>query len=315
MHKLLRRTLREDIEIKTDFDPDLISAFADPAQLESAVLNLALNAQDAMVAGGRLTLTTTNASLDNHYQSLHPEILPGEYVLVSVTDDGEGMPKEIIQRVFEPFYTTKEVGKGSGLGLSMVYGFTKQSNGHVSIHSAPGLGTTVRMYLPQVVAELPRPSEKPRNDEGVAPRGAETVLVVEDDPFVRSFVAMRLESLGYSVVAAIDGNDALRKLRTDIHIDILFTDIVMPGGINGWELADLAKQIRHGLPVLLTSGYALETLVQQGRLEAGAMVLAKPYRRDALARRLREIVLVGSLSSSSARPPAPQATEVESAKQ
>ena len=282
MRKLLRRTLREDIEIKTD--PDLISAFADPAQLESAVLNLALNAQDAMVAGGRLTLITTNASLDDHYQSLHPEILPGEYVLVSVTDDGEGMPKEIIQRVFEPFYTTKEVGKGSGLGLSMVYGFTKQSNGHVSIHSAPGLGTTVRMYL-------------------------------EDDPFVRSFVAMRLESLGYSVVAAIDGNDALRKLRTDIHIDILFTDIVMPGGINGWEFADLAKQIRPGLPVLLTSGYALETLVQQGRLEAGAMVLAKPYRRDALARRLREIVLVGSLSSSSARPLAPQATQVERAKQ
>ena len=315
MHKLLRRTLREDIEIKTDFDPDLISAFADPAQLESAVLNLALNAQDAMVAGGRLTLTTTNASLDDHYQSLHPEILPGEYVMVSVTDDGEGMPKEIIQRVFEPFYTTKEVGKGSGLGLSMVYGFTKQSNGHVSIHSAPGLGTTVRMYLPQVVTKLPRPSEKPRNDEGLVPRGTETILVVEDDPFVRSFVAMRLESLGYSVVAAIDGNDALRKLRTDIHIDILFTDIVMPGGINGWELADLAKQIRPGLPVLLTSGYALETLVQQGRLEAGAMVLAKPYRRDALARRLREIVLVGSLSSSSARPPAPQATEVESAKQ
>jgi len=282
MRKLLRRTLREDIEIKTD--PDLISAFADPAQLESAVLNLALNAQDAMVAGGRLTLITTNASLDDHYQSLHPEILPGEYVLVSVTDDGEGMPKEIVQRVFEPFYTTKEVGKGSGLGLSMVYGFTKQSNGHVSIHSAPGLGTTVRMYL-------------------------------EDDPFVRSFVAMRLESLGYSVVAAIDGNDALRKLRTDIHIDILFTDIVMPGGINGWEFADLAKQIRPGLPVLLTSGYALETLVQQGRLEAGAMVLAKPYRRDALARRLREIVLVGSLSSSSARPLAPQATQVERAKQ
>jgi len=315
MHKLLRRTLREDIEIKTDFDPDLISAFADPAQLESALLNLALNAQDAMVAGGRLTLTTTNASLDDHYQSLHPEILPGEYVLVSVTDDGEGMPKEIIQRVFEPFYTTKEVGKGSGLGLSMVYGFTKQSNGHVSIHSAPGLGTTVRMYLPQVVTKLPRPSEKSRNDEGLVPRGTETILVVEDDPFVRSFVAMRLESLGYSVVAAIDGNDALRKLRTDIHIDILFTDIVMPGGINGWELADLAKQIRPGLPVLLTSGYALETLVQQGRLEAGAMVLAKPYRRDALARRLREIVLVGSLSSSSARPLAPQATEAESAKQ
>ena len=303
MHKLLRRTLREDIEIRTDFDPELVPAFADAAQLESAVLNLALNSQDAMAAGGCLTLSTATASLDDHYQSLHPEALPGEYIQVSVTDTGHGMPKEVIQRAFEPFFTTKEVGKGSGLGLSMVYGFAKQSNGHVSIYSEPGLGTTIRIYLPQLVTNLPKPAGKSRDDESVAPRGTETILVVEDDSFVRAFVVKRLETLGYSVVAAVDGNDALRKLRTDVHIDILFTDIVMPGGIDGWELADQAKQLRPGLPVLLTSGYALETLVQQGRLHAGAMVLSKPYRREALARRLREILLVGSLSP----PPASRA--------
>jgi PAS domain S-box-containing protein len=314
MHKLLRRTLRENVEIRTDFGPDLISAFADQAQLESAVLNLALNSQDAMAAGGCLTLSTATASLDDHYQSMHPEVLPGEYIQVSVTDTGEGMRKEVIQHAFEPFFTTKEVGKGSGLGLSMVYGFVKQSNGHVSISSKPGLGTTIRMYLPQVVTKLPQPIEKPRDDESNAPRGTEAIMVVEDDPFVRSFVVKRLESLGYSVVAAVDGSDALRKLRTDIDIDILFTDIVMPGGIDGWELADQAKQIRPGLPVLLTSGYALETLVQQGRLQAGAMVLSKPHRRDALARRLREILLVESLSSLTSRKVVPSLSMPESMK-
>ena len=304
LHPLLRRTLREDIEISTDFDPDLVSAFADPAQLESAVINLALNAQDAMACGGNLTLAATCASLDDAYQGLHPDVMPGEYVLIAVTDDGAGMPKEVAQRAFEPFYTTKEVGKGSGLGLSMVYGFIKQSDGHISIYSEPGLGTTVRMYLPQVRSAAARSTEQAKADGGSLPTGTETILVAEDDPFVRSSVVQRLKKLGYSVVVAVDGNDALRQLRTDIHVDILFTDVVMPGGINGWELADLAKQLRPGLPVLLTSGYALETLVQQGRLHAGAMVLTKPYRNDALARRLREIILVGSLSPASREAPA-----------
>jgi PAS domain S-box-containing protein len=312
MQKLLRRTLHDDIEIKVDFVP-LDAAFADPAQLESAILNLALNAQDAMTAGGCLTLSTSNASLDDHASGFNPGIAPGEYTMISVTDNGAGMSDKILRRVFEPFYTTKDVGKGSGLGLSMVYGFVKQSNGHVTIQSAPGLGTTVRMYLPQVVRLTPRASEPSGNDEGLFPRGNETVLVVEDDPFVRSFVMKRLESLGYSVVAAIDSNDALRKLRTEIDIDIVFTDIVMPGGINGWELAELAKQIRPGLPVLLTSGYALETLVLHGRLQPGAMVLAKPYRKDALARRLREILLVGSLSHASENALAPLGSETSKA--
>jgi PAS domain S-box-containing protein len=297
MHKLLLRTLRQDIVIKADLDPEVSFAFADAAQLESAVLNLAVNSQDAMLSGGHLTISTANASLDNHYKSLHPEVIPGEYVLIAVTDDGDGMSKEVIERAFEPFYTTKEVGKGSGLGLSMVYGFVKQSNGHVAIYSEPGLGTTVRIYLPQIATKLPRLQEQIPTGAASLPRGVETVLVVEDDPFVRSYAITSVESLGYSVIAAVDGNDALQKLRTDIHVDILFTDIVMPGGINGWELADLARKLRPGLPVLLTSGYALETLVKHGRLRAGAVVLAKPYRKTDLARRLREVVSVSELLS------------------
>jgi PAS domain S-box-containing protein len=299
MQKLLARTLRADIEIRAELDADLIPAFADPSQLESAIFNLALNAQDAMPAGGCLTLTTSNATFDGDFQGLHPEVLPGHYIMISVMDDGEGMTKEVAERVFEPFYTTKEVGKGSGLGLSMVYGFIKQSNGHVSIHSQPGLGTTVRMYLPQMVSRLLQFSEKPGDDDAALPRGAESVLVVEDDPFVRSLAVMRLKSLGYAVITAVDAKDALRKLRSDAKIDVLFSDIVMPGGTNGWELSELARQIRPGLPVLLTSGYALETLVKQGRLQQGAVVLTKPYRKEMLALRLREVLLVGASAGSS----------------
>jgi CheY-like chemotaxis protein len=299
LHKLLQRTLRQDIKITTDFDPALTLAFADAAQLESAVLNLAVNAQDAMLSGGHLTISTANASLDDHYKSLHPEVISGEYVLIAVTDDGEGMPKEVIERAFEPFYTTKEVGKGSGLGLSMVYGFVKQSNGRVAIYSEPGLGTTVRIYLPQVASKLSPSAEPVLVGTGTLLRGTETVLVVEDDPFVRTYSIKSVESLGYSVISAVDGNDALQKLRADIPVDILFTDIVMPGGINGWELTDLARQLRPGLPVLLTSGYALETLVKHGRLRAGAVVLTKPYRKADLARRLREVVSVSEILSRS----------------
>jgi len=207
MHKLLRRTMREDIEIVTDFDPDLRVAYADPAQLESAVLNLALNAQDAMTSGGRLTISTANASLDNLDHNVHPDVRAGDYVLIAVTDNGEGMSKPVLDRVFEPFFTTKDVGKGSGLGLSMVYGFTKQSNGHVSIYSEPGLGTTVRVYLPALPAKLKQQALPPRV-EVETPAGAETVFIVEDDPFVRSYAVMSLQSLGYRVTAAVDGNDA-----------------------------------------------------------------------------------------------------------
>jgi len=286
MHKLLRRTLREDIEVTTQLDPDLRAAFADPAQLESAILNLALNAQDAMSTGGRLSISTANALLDNREHNIHPDVRDGAYVVIAVTDNGEGMPKAVLARAFEPFFTTKEVGKGSGLGLSMVYGFAKQSNGHVSIYSEPGLGTTVRIYLPALAAEA-KEAAAPAPQE-IVPSGAETVLIVEDDPFVRSYAVMSLQTLGYHVIPAVDGREAMQKLQTGTHIDLLFTDIVMPGGVNGWELAGLARKTRPDLRVLLTSGYALETLAANGHLHDGSMILSKPYRKAELARRLRE---------------------------
>jgi PAS domain S-box-containing protein len=298
MYKLLRRTLRENIEINTALNSNVIVAFADRAQLESAVLNLALNAQDAMPAGGHLTLSTGVASLDDHYQSLHPEIEPGEYAMIAVTDDGLGMTAEVVARAFEPFYTTKEVGKGSGLGLSMVYGFAKQSNGHVSIYSEPGLGTTVRIYLPLVATNVHTSSDQNPADELSVPSGDETILVAEDDPFVRSSVILMVEGLGYTVVAAVNGNDALLKLRANPKIDMLFTDIVMPGGMSGWQLAELAREIRPGLPVVFSSGYALEALMEQGRAPKPSIILIKPYRKAELAHRLREALgatLLGAL--------------------
>ncbi|MEW6146386.1 MAG: ATP-binding protein, partial [Pseudomonadota bacterium] len=295
MATLLRRTLREDVEIQMQLDPELWGATADAGQLESAVLNLVLNAQDAMPEGGRITITTANAPLDERYAESHLEVKAGPYVMIAVTDDGQGMPPEVVERAFEPFFTTKEVGKGSGLGLSMVYGFAKQSGGHVSIYSEAGLGTTVRIYLPrastgQSHVDLPE-------GEDTAPRGYETILIVEDDPFVRSSVIRRVEALGYRVVAAVNGKDALQQLRSDPSIDLLFTDIVMPGGMSGWELADQARRVRPGLPVLFTSGYALETLVEQGRAQAQAIVLTKPYRKVELAQRLRDALAVAAVTT------------------
>lgn len=295
MLKLLKRTLRENIEIKTAFGPGTIQAFADRAQLESAVLNLALNAQDAMPSGGRLTLSTELAAIDEDYRARHPEVASGAYTLISVTDDGEGMTPEVIEHAFEPFFTTKEVGKGSGLGLSMVYGFAKQSDGHVAIYSEHGLGTTVRIYLP-CAGGGQSPTDM-LDSEDAAPRGHETILIAEDDPFVRSSVILRVEALGYRVVAALNGQEALQRLRADPGIDMLFADIVMPGGMSGWELADQARRIRPDLPVLFTSGYALETLVEQGRAQAQAVVLTKPYRKAELAQRLRDAFAAATVIS------------------
>ncbi|WP_262048336.1 PAS domain-containing sensor histidine kinase [Bradyrhizobium sp. Bra78] len=295
MLKLFKRTLRENIEIKTAFGPGTIQAFADRAQLESAVLNLALNAQDAMPAGGHLTLSTELAAIDEDYRALHPEVMSGSYALISVTDDGEGMRSDVIEHAFEPFFTTKEVGKGSGLGLSMVYGFAKQSDGHVSIYSEEGLGTTVRIYLPRAGAA--HSLADVQESEEAVPLGHETILIAEDDPFVRSSVIVRVEALGYRVVAAVNGKEALQRLRTDPGIDMLFTDIIMPGGFSGWDLADQARRIRPGLPVLFTSGYALETLVEQGCTQAQAVVLTKPYRKAELAQRLRDAFAAATVTS------------------
>ncbi len=284
MHQLLRRTLHDDIEIRISLAEDLPPVMADPSQIESAVLNLALNAQDAMPGGGCLMLTTAIAQLDEQYRAKNPEVPSGEYVMVAITDDGAGMPPEVLNRVFEPFFTTKEVGKGSGLGLSMVYGFIKQSSGHVSIYSEPGLGTTVRLYIPSAAPDKAS-RERPAGGKRII-GGNETILVVEDDPFVRGYAVTTVAELGYRVLVAENGADALAKLEKETP-DLLFTDVVMPGGINGWQLAQRARERHPGLKVLLTSGYPRETLTMRGIVSEGERVLNKPYRKKDLAEHLR----------------------------
>lgn len=262
LRPLLRRTLHEDVDIRTTLDPNIWPTFADRAQLESAILNLAINAQDAMPDGGVLSVTTTNMSLDAEYQEHYPEVRPGQYVMISVSDTGVGMAPEVLAHAFEPFFTTKEIGKGSGLGLSMIYGFVKQSNGHVTIYSAPSLGTTVRIYLPAGLSLDGMEVESDPGPELVMAATGRLILIVEDDPFVRAYAAQSISSLGFTVIVAVDGNDALQKLARGPVPDLLFTDIVMPGGMTGWELADHARDMHPNLRVLYTSGYALETLAE-----------------------------------------------------
>jgi len=285
---MLRRMLRENIEIQASFHDDTWQAYADAAQMESALLNLALNAQDAMPEGGRITITTANLTLNEQYRDLHPEVRSGDYVMVAVTDTGHGMPPEVVERAFEPFFTTKEVGRGSGLGLSMVYGFVKQSEGHVSLYSEPSLGTTVRLYLPAILTDKGAFAATSPGDDGNLPTGTETVLVAEDDPLVRSYAVSCLESLGYSAVAAATGREALAHLVQGLKPDLLFTDIVMPGGMNGWQLAVQAQRLHPDLKLIFASGYALDTLSTGGHLPTGAVFLNKPYRKAVLAQRLRE---------------------------
>ena len=289
LRPLLRRTLHEDVDIRTTLDPSIWPTFADRAQLESAILNLAINAQDAMPDGGVLSVTTTNMSLDDEYQEHYPEVRPGQYVMISVSDTGVGMAPEVLAHAFEPFFTTKEIGKGSGLGLSMIYGFVKQSNGHVTIYSAPSLGTTVRIYLPAGLSLDEMEVESDPGQELVMAATGRLILIVEDDPFVRAYAAQSISSLGFTVIVAVDGNDALQKLARGPVPDLLFTDIVMPGGMTGWELADHARDMHPNLRVLYTSGYALETLAERGRLPPGATVIDKPYRKATIARQLRDI--------------------------
>jgi PAS domain S-box-containing protein len=283
---LLRRTLGEDIAIELVRDTGLWPALADATQLEAAVLNLCVNARDAMPAGGRLTIETANSSLDDVYADAHPELQPGEYVKIAVTDTGSGMPPEVVARAFEPFFTTKEVGRGSGLGLSMVYGFVKQSGGHVKIYSEPGHGTVVKLYMPRARA-LGAVEAVPKLPEM---RGTGTILAVEDDELVRRRVEGQLAALGYKVIAAHDGPSALAVLRGQEPIDLLFTDVVMPGGMDGGELAEAARALRPELPVLFTSGYTERGIVQRGRLEPGIHLLNKPYRRQELAEKVREML-------------------------
>jgi signal transduction histidine kinase/CHASE3 domain sensor protein/CheY-like chemotaxis protein len=283
MAKLLRPTLGEQIEINSTLDPEVTTSHIDPSQLANSVLNMAINARDAMPGGGKLLLETRNVVLDEAYAAANPEVLPGPYVMLAVSDSGTGMSKEVQDRVFEPFFTTKEVGEGSGLGMSMVYGFVKQSGGYIRIYSEEGHGTTIKLYLP--------PAR--RQTEAAAPaaapllRGWETIMVVEDDSLVRNFVAAQLQSLGYKTVAAADARAALVIIDNGQPFDLLFTDVIMPGGMTGRQLADETAKRRPGIKVLYTSGYTDNAIVHHGRLDKGVLLLTKPYRKSQLAKMVR----------------------------
>lgn len=290
MSDMLNRALGEVVNLEIVTSPGLWRIEADPNQLESAILNLAVNARDAMPQGGDLTIETANARLDDDYVASHAEVAPGQYVVIAVTDTGMGMPREVAARVFEPFYTTKEVGKGTGLGLSMVYGFVKQSGGHVKIYTEEGHGTTVKIYLPRLM------SEDATDDEAMVTQGLEvsrhreTILVVEDDDDVRAYTVECLRELGYRVIEAHDGPSALRLLeRQESRLDLLFTDVVMPG-MSGRELADAARERQPGLKVLYTSGYTRNAIVHGGRLDPGVELIAKPFTYQALAQKVRDML-------------------------
>ncbi|GAM98113.1 two-component hybrid sensor and regulator [alpha proteobacterium U9-1i] len=281
MGELLRRVLGDHVEIDIA-TPDLLwPAQIDAPQLENAVLNLCINARDAMPEGGRIDITLANTFVQKGDAD---GATPGEYVTISVADTGAGMDAQTLARAFEPFFTTKEVGKGSGLGLSMVYGFVTQSKGHVKIHSAPGQGAIVRLYLPRAHGEVANAVAAMPAD---APGGDEKVLVVEDNDLVRAQVSAELETLGYTVVSVVNGPEAIAALQAASDFDLLFTDVVLPGGMNGRQLADAARNLRPNLPVLFTSGYAEDVIVHEGQVDAGLHLLRKPYRRGELAASVR----------------------------
>jgi CheY-like chemotaxis protein len=287
---LLRRAAGETIDIRLSLDPALDPTNIDQVQFEAAVLNLVVNARDALIEPGTITIETRNVVLDDAYAAANPEVTPGAYVLVAVSDRGAGIDPGNLPHVFEPFFTTKDVGKGSGLGLSQVYGFAKESGGHVKVYSEVGVGTSVKLYLPRsaerAAAEAPRREIVPLR----ATTEAETILVVEDDEAVLDTAVESLGDLGYRILVAHNGAEALDIIRSGEPIDILFSDIVMPGGINGAELAVEARRLRPSVKVLLTSGYSGAVLAREHGLPSDMPVLGKPYRRDELAAQLRVIV-------------------------
>jgi PAS domain S-box-containing protein len=283
--KLLRPTLGEQVEIDLMLAEDAWTALVDPSQLTTGILNLALNARDAMPAGGKLALETKNIHLDQGYAEMHAEVTAGHYVMIAVSDTGSGIAADDLEKVFEPFFTTKEVGKGTGLGLSMVYGFVKQSNGHIKIYSEEGHGTTVKVYLPRATGldhtteELSAPS--------LMERGDEVILIVEDDTLVRKYATAQIQGLGYTTLEASNAAEALEVIGETEIIDLLFTDVIMPGTLNGRQLVDEALKLRPSLKTLFTSGYTENAIVHHGRLDSGVLLLAKPYRKADLARMIR----------------------------
>jgi signal transduction histidine kinase/ActR/RegA family two-component response regulator len=294
MSDMLERMVGAPSEMEMVLMGGLWPTFADANQLENALINLVVNARDAMPGGGKITIETANGYLDEAYAARFVDVKPGQYVVLSVTDTGCGIAPDILERVFDPFFTTKEPGTGTGLGLSMVHGFVKQSGGHIRIYSEVGQGTTVKIYLPKFiqaasVAAMPASSEPPLTLPMRA-KGAETVLVVEDSDAVLEFVISALEDLGYRVLSARSGPEALRALESEEKIDLLFTDVVLPGDITGRELADRALRTRPGLPILYTTGFSRNAIVHQGRLDTGVSFLGKPYTQSEVAQWVRALL-------------------------
>lgn len=285
MDSLISRSLTAEIAVSYEFDPDLWPTLIDAGDFEDAVLNLLLNARDAMPTGGRIRVQASNWVLDEGYCAIHPGVKPGEYVQVAVTDSGEGIPREIISRIFEPFFTTRAHGAGTGLGLAMVFGFVRRSNGHISVYSERGIGSTFRIFLPRARGVPEQPS-RPILPSPKLPRGSEKVLIAEDEEGLLDLAFETLNGLGYQVITAKTGVEALRKLTADPMIPILFTDVVMPGGMNGYELAEKALQISPGIKLLITSGYA----EKRSGLEIEHPQMRKPYRQSELAERIRAIL-------------------------
>jgi CheY-like chemotaxis protein len=303
---LIARTIGEQVLLKADLMAGEPLAVIDPTQLESAILNLSINARDAMPHGGHLTIETQPVYLDEAYASRHADVTPGHYVMVAVSDAGTGMPAELLDKVFQPFFTTKEQGKGSGLGLSMVYGFIKQSGGHINIYSEVGHGTAVKMYLPRkfapgetipqvlgVAPEMVEPAEAAAEGPAAAPPAPAPrqpkILVVEDQEAVRAVACGFLQDFGYDIVEAEDGLQALARLQENPDIDLMFSDVVMPGGLNGFDLAQAARGIRPDLKVVHTSGYPKGAMVHQEepRFREGFIIM-KPYRREDLQKIIRD---------------------------
>ena len=294
MSELLHRTLSEGVTIETVLGSGLWKCAIDPNQLENAIINLAVNARDAMPNGGRLTIETANAFLDDAYAvRTGGDFKPGQFIMVAVSDTGTGITPEVRDKIFEPFFTTKAVGAGSGLGLSMVYGFVKQSGGHVQVYTEPGEGTSFKLYFPRLPDDTTVPAWEAPTDSLVTPAQAasqrERILLVEDDEDVRRYVAEALRDLGYRVETAPQASTALTLLETDTPFDLLFTDVVLPGGMNGRQLAERARELRPHLRVLFATGYTRNAIIHHGRLDADVNLLVKPFTPDALERKLRQI--------------------------
>lgn len=287
---VLQRTLGDNVAVQLNLDKDLWLAEADPSQLQDALLNLCINARDAMPNGGSLMIATANISLDESYCAENVEVVPGDYVMMAVTDTGTGMPKEVLSRAFEPFFTTKTPDKGSGLGLSMVYGFVKQSRGHVKIYSEVGYGTSIKIYLPKSTAKVHAP-EREAITISTPPVGSETILIVEDNDALRRVAKLQLSEMGYKILEASTARDALHLIEAGQEkVDIVFTDIVMPGGMNGFQLAEEISRKRPQARILFTSAFALKAGTPAEGLSVNTNFIGKPYRMQELARKIREIL-------------------------